>query len=49
MCDEILESTNRITVVPKTGQATLFDIDLIHMGEEITSGEKWVLIFKIMG
>jgi len=48
MIPEILESPNRITVEPKTGRAAMYDIDLIHMGEPITRGEKWLLIFKIM-
>jgi len=45
---EMLESSNRVTVKPKVGRAVMYDIDLIHMGEAITSGEKWLLIFKIM-
>jgi hypothetical protein len=45
---EMLESSNQISVKPKVGRAAMYDIDLIHMGEPITSGEKWLLVFKIM-
>jgi len=45
---DMMESSNIIKVKPKVGRGALYGIDLIHMGEPINSGEKWLLIFKIM-
>lgn len=48
---EILQAEqdgNALTTQPKLGKLAMYDVHLLHRGEAITEGEKWLAIFKVL-
>lgn len=38
----------RVRVAPEEGAAVVFNHNMLHAGEELTSAEKWVLRSEVM-
>ena len=42
------DNGNVLTTQPKAGKSAMYDVHLPHRGEALTSGEKWIAIFKVL-